>query len=183
MSEHWFDVLVIDPPWKKKKGGARLVRPNQGKNFNYPTLAIEEINRLLLFDILPLANPIHAVFLWEVDSLLIEAEEMMLKQKYKRHCRFIWDKTNGIAPAFTVRYSHEYLVWWYKPKMLPINKEYMGKFTTVFQEAGRQHSRKPDFAYHMIDKLYPDAKKIDVFSREQRGGWSQWGNELGYYET
>lgn len=181
MNKQWFDVLIIDPPWNKRKGGLRKVRPHQGTVFDYSTMSLEEIERTLTFNILPLAKSHHVVFMWETDGLLGLIEPYMLRNGYKRHCRFIWDKLNGIAPAFTVRYSHEYLVWWYKPRFLPIAKEYRGKFRTVFSERARQHSRKPDVAYDIIEKLYPTHSKIDVFSREKREGWSQWGNELDYF--
>jgi len=34
----------------------------------------------------------------------------------------------------------------------------------------------------MIDKLYPNSKKIDVFSRENRTGWEIWGNETDKFK-
>ena len=52
---------------------------------------------------------------------------------------------------------------------------------TVFEEKSRQHSRKPDYAYNMIESLYPDMNKIDVFSREKRDGWDQYGNQIDYF--
>ena len=58
-----------------------------------------------------------------------------------------------------------------------------GKLLTVFEERSRQHSRKPNYAYKMIDELYPDSKKIDVFSREKRIGWDVWGNETDKFST
>lgn len=45
----------------------------------------------------------------------------------------------------------------------------------------RDHSRKPDLAYDMVSSLYPDLKKIDVFSREKRQGWDQFGNQTEYF--
>ena len=82
----------------------------------------------------------------------------------------------------TVRFSHEYLVWYYKPKMLKIALEQRGKFTTVFTERAREHSRKPEFAYSMISALYPNATKLDVFSRESRTGWDQYGDQKNHFD-
>ena len=39
---------------------------------------------------------------------------MMKELGYELHARIIWDKMNGIAPAFTVRFSCKYLLWFYK---------------------------------------------------------------------
>jgi N6-adenosine-specific RNA methylase IME4 len=175
------DNFMIDPPWQKKKGGLRKTRPNQGRLLDYKVMSTDDIFDLLDKDILPLANDRHNVFLWCVDQYLLDAEQRMLNRGYIRHARLIWDKGNGIAPAFTVRYSHEYLIWYYKPKLTPIAKNMRGKFKTVFQSPGRQHSRKPDEAYELVKLLYPDSTCLDVFSRESRKGWLQFGDELDYF--
>lgn len=172
-------VLVIDPPWPQRKGGLRSTRPAQGKTLDYKTLGVSEIFALLDAEIFN--DETRIVFLWEIDKFLIEAESEMTKRGFKRHARLIWDKGNGVAPAFTVRFSHEYLVWWYKTPLLPIAAEIRGKAATVIRESARQHSRKPDAAYTLIDSLYPNESKMDVFSREKRTGWKQFGDEVGKY--
>ena len=173
-------VFMVDPPWPKKKGGKRLVRPLQGCNLGYQTMNVPEIFELLDTEIFTVKEN-HAVFLWGVDEFLYEGEQAMFARGYKRHCRFIWDKLNGVAPAFTVRYSHEYLTWFYKPKLEPIAKEQRGKWRTVFTEASRQHSRKPEIAYQLIEALYPNAVKHDIFSREIRHSWVQFGDQLNHF--
>ena len=34
-----------------------------------------------------------------------------------------------------------------------------------------KHSRKPVVFYEWIEKMYPNAKKVELFSREPRKGW------------
>ena len=41
-----------------------------------------------------------------------------------------------------------------------------------------QHSRKPDEVLHRIDRMYPNATKIELFARRRFAGWDAWGNEL-----
>lgn len=176
-----YEVFVIDPPWKQTKGGIRRVRPAQGRLFNYSTMEVSEIFELLDRLIFPSAAINHSVFLWTIDAYLTDCDVWMKERGYKRHCRFIWSKQNGIAPAFTVRFAHEYLIWYYKNRMPKIAKEWRGKFTTVLSEQSRQHSRKPDIAYRMIEQLYPSSAKIDVFSREKRTNWDQYGDQLNFY--
>jgi len=65
--------------------------------------------------------------------------------------------------------------------LLPVSSEMRGYFTTVIRANGREHSRKPDEAYKMIEALYPDSVKMDVFSREKRDGWLQFGNEINKF--
>ncbi len=176
-------VFVIDPPWAKKKGGLRNSRKSQGRELDYPTMNVKDIFNLLKQDIFPLADNNHCIFMWTIDQFLCECEYEMSKCGYRRHCRFVWNKLNGIAPAFTVRFSHEYLIWFYKDKFIPVAPKQRGKFITVFEEKSREHSRKPDFSYAMIDAFYPNFKKMDVFSREYRHGWLQYGNQVSYFNN
>lgn len=176
------DVFVIDPPWPKKKGGKKAVRPISSGGFvPYGTMPVGEIFRLLDCQVLSMAAGQHCVFLWTVDQFLHESEARMLERGYRLHARIIWDKVTGIPAAFTIRYAHEYLLWFYKPHLLPICKEQRGKFKTVLVEQCRQHSRKPDVAYNMVAALYPSATKMDVFSREPRRDWLQWGDQCDYF--
>lgn len=176
-----YDVLMIDPPWPKKKGGLRKTHPNQTRSLDYPTLSIDQICKLLDTEILPLASVQHTIFLWTIDQFLYEAERLMDQRGYRRHARIIWDKGNGVAPAFTIRFTHEYLLWYYKPKLTPVCQTARGKLGTVIHAGNREHSRKPEEAYIYVDTLYPVATKIDVFSREKRIGWHQWGNECNKF--
>ena len=178
-----YDILIIDPPWKKGKGGLRKARPNQGREFDYSTMDIKSIFELLDNKIFPLANKQHIVFMWTIEQFLTDCDNEMLKRKYKRHVRMIWNKTNGIAPAFTIRYAHEYLIWYYKPKLLKIAKSQRGKYLSIFTEKARQHSRKPNVAYNMINNLYPTCSKIDIFSREKRIDFDQWGNQIDFFKN
>jgi len=44
----------------------------------------------------------------------------------------------------------------------------------------RQHSRKPDEFYRIVEDLSP-GPRIDVFSREKRPGWDQWGDQSDFF--
>lgn len=178
-----FSQLVIDPPWPKRKGGLRRVRPNQGRELDYTTMSVADIFQLLDEQIFPQADSQHNVWLWTIDGFLVEAQKQMELRGYRLHARMIWDKENGTAPAFTVRFTHEYLLWFYRNGLCPVAKDMRGKFTTVIRQRSTQHSRKPNEAYRLIGELYPEQPKIDVFSREFRSGWSQWGNECGKFNS
>lgn len=168
-----YDIIYADPPWKQKKGGIRKCRPNQKRNLDYETIELKDIEDIIR-GVKKSEN--HILFIWTIDKFLIETEKMF--NDYRLHARIIWDKGNGIAPAFTVRYTHEYLLWFYKEKMIPINKDFRGKYTTILREKSRKHSQKPISAYEMIENLYPKQSKIELFARNRREGWSSWGNEL-----
>lgn len=173
-----WDLIYSDPPWPQNKGNARKCRPNQGKQLDYKTMSVSDCFKTQ-DQFFKQANEKHNVFIWTIDKLLHETEQEMVDRGYKLHARFIWDKENGVAPAFTVRFSHEYLLWFYKPgKMLMPREETRGKYTTVMREAATYHSHKPVCAYEMLEDMFPDAMKIELFARNARNGWSCWGNEV-----
>lgn len=178
-SETKYSIVYTDPPWEQKKGGYRKSRPRQGRALDYPTMPtaeIEQVHRCVLGN---LTEDRHNVFIWSIDKYLHETERMMARLGYTLHARMIWNKENGIAPAFTVRYAHEYLLWFYpKGKMLKPIQEQRGRYTTVFSEKGREHSRKPEIAYKMLEEMFPKAKKLELFARAERDGWDCWGNEV-----
>lgn len=41
----------------------------------------------------------------------------------------------------------------------------------------REHSRKPEEVYQLVERLTPGWRRADVFTRHRRRGWSSWGNE------
>lgn len=170
-----YEIIYADPPYPQRKGGLRSARPNQKRKLDYQTLSLEEIK-----DILSKYDG-KVLFLWTIDKFLFESQKIAEELGYKLHARIIWNKGNGIAPAFTIRYTTEYLLWMYKPPMLKINPSMRGKFTTLIQEKATIHSKKPIKAYEMIELLYPDKTKIELFARNKREGWGSWGNEVGKF--
>jgi len=167
-----YKVLLADPPWKQTKGGLRKTRPNQHKDLDYPTLELNDIKEIIKSQDSPI------LFLWTIDKFLFDAQDIAETLGYKLHARIIWDKENGIAPAFTIRYSHEYLLWFYKSPMEEICKSFRGKFTTVLREKATKHSKKPICSYELIESLYPNCKRLELFARDKRKGWDVWGNEV-----
>jgi N6-adenosine-specific RNA methylase IME4 len=173
-----YDLIYADPPWKQSKGGKKNVRENSsGKPLDYPVCSLEEIKHHLA-QAVSLTNNNSILFLWTIDKYLFEAQQMAEELGYKLHARMIWDKVTGIPAAFTVRYGHEYLLYMYKGKLVPVATEERGKIHTVFRERVQRHSQKPQVAYEIIERLYPSARKIELYARNHREGWDCWGNEV-----
>lgn len=174
-----YDIIYTDPPWQQTKGNIRKCRPHQTKKLDYPTLTLQEITKIHTAVTSNLVNTNHNIFIWTIDKFLFETEKMMKDLGYTLHARMIWDKENGVAPAFTVRFSHEYLLWFYpKGKMIKPCVETRGKFRTVMREQATKHSKKPICAYEMLEKMFPDTEKLELFARNERNEWDCWGNEI-----
>lgn len=174
-----YDLIYADPPWKQRRGnGVKKVRLNSsGKPLDYPVCSLDEIKEHL--SLATAASGDNSIlFLWTIDKYLFEAQEIAESLGYKLHARMIWDKVTGIPAAFTIRYGHEYLLYMYKGKLTPVAKEERGKIHTVFREKVTKHSKKPEIAYEIIERLYPHLRKLEMYARNTRPGWDCFGNEV-----
>lgn len=176
-TDNKYDLIYTDPPWPQKKGGVRKCRPNQTRSLDYNTMSLEDIEEIHR-NINKIQSSKCNVFMWTIDKYLLNTEAMMDRLGYTLHTRMIWDKENGVAPAFTVRFSHEYLLWFYrKGCILKPCPSMRGKYTTVFREKSVKHSQKPYCVYEMMNNMFPDAKKIELFARKEIENWDCWGND------
>ena len=57
-----------------------------------------------------------------------------------------------------------------------------GQHTTVICADRREHSRKPDVFYGLVEATCPGSR-LDLFCREPRKGWQVYGNDAGYFKT
>jgi len=173
-----YDIIYADPPWRQSRGGKKSVRPNSsGIELPYKVIGLPEITEILK-GFSDKGNTDHILFMWAIDKYLWEAEQIGKDLGYKLHARMVWNKVTGIPAAFTIRYGHEYLLWFYKQKLPPVARDQRGKWHSVFTEQVKRHSQKPEVAYQLIESLYPDSKKIELFARNTRDGWESWGDEL-----
>jgi len=173
-----YDIILADPPWKQKRGGKKSVREkSSGLDLIYPTMSLGAITSYL-YNASLLGEENHILFLWVIDKYLEETHQILRILDYKIHARMIWNKVTGIPAAFTIRYGHEYLFYCYQGKMLPVAKAERGKIHSVFTEQTTKHSKKPEISFEIIERLFPNAKKLELFARKQRQGWDAYGNEL-----
>jgi len=171
-----YQLILADPAWRQEKGGSKKVRPNSsGTELDYVTIPLNEIENILK-QVSDMSEENHICFLWTIEKYLREAEDIAGRLEYKLHSRMVWNKVTGIPAAFTIRFGHEYLLYLYHGKLLPVAKNERGKIHSVFTEQVKQHSRKPNITACTIettdyDKHY-DVAIIDecfMISDKQRG--------------
>uniref|UniRef100_A0A6M3LES8 Putative methyltransferase n=1 Tax=viral metagenome TaxID=1070528 RepID=A0A6M3LES8_9ZZZZ len=161
-----YQTIVIDPPWPVKKI-IRDERPNQGA-FDYPTMSIEEIVKL---KISVLASDNCHIYLWTTHKFLPVSFLILEEWGFKYQCLLTWVKNVGMTP-FSWMYSTEHCLFGRKGSLdllkLGERLDFNGKV--------REHSRKPEIFYELIKRVSP-GPRIDIFSREKREGFDQFGNE------
>ena len=93
--------------------------------------------------------------------------------------RAIYLQVNGTPRNFE-RFKEKIhgLATMYKGKLVPVAKDERWKIHTVFTEKATRHSQKPEVSFEIIDRLYPDLKKLELYARKERKGYDCWGNEV-----
>jgi N6-adenosine-specific RNA methylase IME4 len=49
--------------------------------------------------------------------------------------------------------------------------------SSLIEAPVREHSRKPDEARRMIEAIFPNLPKVELFARSPCEGWDVWGQE------
>lgn len=170
-----FDVVVIDPPWPMQKID-RDVRPNQDV-FDYQTMTEDE---LAVFWPAKMADKLSKdchVFCWTTHKFLPEAIRLVEKWGGKYVLLMVWHKPGGFQPVGLPQYNCEFIVYARIGSPVFIDTT---DFPVCFEAPRREHSRKPDAFYDLIRRV-TGGSRIDVFSREAREGFAQFGNETGKF--
>ena len=163
-----YSCIVIDPPWPMQKI-EREVRPNQ-VGFEYPTMSEDE---LAAFPVPHIAADDCHLFCWTTQKFLFMANRLIEAWGFRYVCQFVWHKPGGFQPIGLPQYNCEFALYARRgtPKFVDLKQ-----FSCCFSAPRREHSRKPDEFYDMVRRVTA-APRIDVFSREAREGFAQYGNE------
>jgi N6-adenosine-specific RNA methylase IME4 len=170
-SDRRYSVIYADPPWHfevyNEDSGAERAAGN-----HYPTLPLEEICALQVRE---LAAVDAVLFLWTTLPHLEEAFRVIAAWGFQYKTNLAWVK-DKIGRGYFVRNQHELLVVATRgdiPAPLPANRP-----PSVINAPRREHSRKPDEAYELIERIYSELPKIELFARSAREGWAAWGNQV-----
>ncbi len=163
-----YDVIVIDPPWDMQKI-ERDVRPNQVA-FDYPTMTEEELAR---FDVPSISSDNCHLFCWTTHKFLPSALRLVEAWGFRYVLTMVWHKPGGFQPIGLPQYNCEFAIYARKGSPRFVDTK---AFFACFDAPRREHSRKPDEFYDVIRRV-TDGRRIDVFSREAREGFEQFGNE------
>jgi len=158
-----YDVIVIDPPWQYtteyNPETRRVTSP-------YPEMSLEEIKNIEI----P-AKDDCILWLWTTQKFIWEAKEILDHWGFEYKAMLIWDKEKmGIGRW--LRLQCEFCLLGIKGKPIWDIKD----IRDIIREPRREHSRKPEAFYKMIDENFV-GRKLDYFSREKREGWEVFGND------
>jgi N6-adenosine-specific RNA methylase IME4 len=162
-----FELIYADPPWQLGNPDGPWAPEN-----HYPTSPTAE-NKALKVP----ASENAVLFLWAVNCMHPEALEVMEAWGFRYVAQVVWVKPS-IGPGRWVRNRHETLLIGRKGKYPAPELEDLHD-SVVHAPRGR-HSEKPAVFYELIERMYPQASKVELFARgKARPGWVVWGNQAG----
>jgi N6-adenosine-specific RNA methylase IME4 len=87
----------------------------------------------------------------------------------------VWDKER-IGMGYYARQQHELLLIGTRGE-LPVPEPANRPASVIRIARDNEHSTKPDHFHALIERMYPEYDRIELFARHQREGWAAWGNE------
>ena len=167
-----FQVFYMDPPWKYDNSGL-----GGSAESHYRTRTVDEmLAELHELDFTSRMALDCVLFLWATNPLLPEALSLMGKLGfvYKTNLTWVKNKPTYGKLGFYVYGQHELLLIATRGSMLPEGK----KPASIIYAAVKDHSRKPEEAYTIIDRMYPNTRKCELFGRKKHAGWEVWGDQV-----
>lgn len=158
-----FEVIAMDPPW------------NYGREYDPETSRVAnpypEMTQAQLLEMNPPFAEDCVLFLWTTQAFLWDAKQLLDHWGLTYKATIVWDKEKMGMGAW-LRMQCEFCIVGIKGKPAWNNT----KWRDIIRESRREHSRKPDAFYQMVEDI-TIGRRLEFFSREQRAGWATYGND------
>lgn len=175
-----FETILLDPPWRFQNRTGKMA-PEHRRLRRYATMSFGEIGELPIADLG--AEPCH-LYMWCPNALLYEALGIMKGWGFTYKTNIVWYKIrkdggpDGRGVGFYFRNVTELLLFGVRGKLRTLKP---GRTqVNIISSRKQEHSRKPVQAYEIIEACSP-GPYLELFAREKRAGWTQWGDELETY--
>src|SRR5258708_40214655 len=172
-----FSTILADPPWQFINRTGKMA-PEHRRLSRYTTLTFGEISSLPVSKI---AAPTAHLYLWVPNALLPEGLAVMQAWGIMYKSNVVWHKirkdggSDGRGVGFYFRNVTEIILFGVRGKnartLAPGRSQ-----VNMIQTRKREHSRKPDEQYDVIETCSP-GPYIELFGRGIRKGWTTWGNQ------
>jgi len=163
-----FQVFYADPPWRYE----HVETENRAIENQYPTMALEDICALPVAE---RATDDAILFLWATNPKTTEADKVITAWGFTHRTNMVWVK-DRIGMGYYVREQHELLLIARRGEFPPPPTDLCP--SSVLMAPRGRHSEKPDAFAELIERMYPDASRVELFARRARPGWYAWGNQV-----
>lgn len=168
MPSNKYRVIYADPPWSY--GNTQPDYFTEQRD-HYMTMPLPDICNM---PIKALAEDNAVLFMWVTSPILEESFQVVSAWGFKYKSSFVWDKIlHNMGHYNSVR--HEMLLVCTRGSCQPDIRKL---FDSVYSEERTQHSKKPEHFRSVIDTIYPNGRRIELFARNVTArGWDVYGNQ------
>ncbi|MBN8643650.1 MAG: S-adenosylmethionine-binding protein [Planctomycetes bacterium] len=172
-------TILADPPWQFSNSTGK-VAPEHKRLLRYPTMTLGQIMELPVAQV---ATPRSHLYLWVPNALIAEGLEVMRRWGFQYKSNIVWYKVrkdggpDRRGVGFYFRNVTEVVLFGIRGKSNR-TREAGRRQPNVIVSQKREHSRKPDELYDIIESC-SHGPYLELFARSVRPGWLQWGNEVG----
>lgn len=171
-----YDLIMADPPWDFSNWSGKGERKNAKKHYRCLPLA-----EIMAFSVADLAAPNCLLWMWATNPMLDQQLACMKAWGFAFKTAGTWVKTTvhgkiAFGTGYIFRSASE-------PVLIGTrgNPKTTRSTRSVFFGEVREHSRKPEEAIAVAERLMPNARRAEIFSRTNRKGWDSWGDEVGKF--
>lgn len=176
--EGGFQTVLADPPWRFQNRTGK-VAPEHRRLDRYSTLDLDAICGIPVKEVV--AKNAH-LYLWVPNALLPDGLRVMETWGFRYVSNLVWAKRrkdggpDGRGVGFYFRNVTELILFGVRGSMrtLPPARSQVNMIET----RKREHSRKPDEQYALIEACSP-GPYLEMFARKAQPGWTAWGDESG----
>lgn len=187
-----FGCIYADPPWRFENYSAKGERKNP--NQHYDCVTTDDLEE---FPVRLLAAKDCWLWMWATFPMLPQALRVMDQWGFEYRAGAAWAKQSKLSagmdlddpdaklafgPGYIFRSAAELLLVGARGKPKLFKRDGSRSIRNLIVEPVREHSRKPDSVYDMIELRVP-GPYVEIFSRSSRAGWASWGNETGKFDA
>jgi N6-adenosine-specific RNA methylase IME4 len=171
-----FGTVLADPPWRFTNRTGKMA-PEHRRLARYRTMELDEIKQLPVAQI---SKAQSHLYLWVPNALILEGLEVMRSWGFTYKTNIVWHKIrkdggpDGRGVGFYFRGVTELILFGTRGSLR--TREAGRTQTNIIISRKREHSRKPDEQYRLIERC-SSGPFLEMFARHRRDGWTQWGNE------
>lgn len=172
-----FATILADPPWQFQNRTGKIA-PEHRRLSRYSTMKLEDISAL---PISGLAEPTAHLYLWVPNALLPDGLQVMESWGFQYKSNIVWHKirkdggSDGRGVGFYFRNVTEILLFGTRGPNARTLAPARSRVNMV-QTQKREHSRKPDEQYDLIESCSRGAY-LELFARGEKPNWTSWGNQ------
>jgi N6-adenosine-specific RNA methylase IME4 len=167
-----FQVIADDPAWPfdDRLDGSDAARGG----LTYPSQTLAEICAEP-----PPADKDCVLFLWCPNTHLADGSvaKVLAAWGFTPKTIITWDKVNMGLGSYLRNVTEHCVVAVRGNPVITLTNQ-----TTIIREPRREHSRKPERFYQLVEEICPSTSRLELHSRTSRPGWVTAGAEEGQFD-